>query len=144
MKKRLHLFFLIGLCLMSLCIHAQENPSRQIYNQAESEYRVGRIDQAIQLLQDHMDTFDGAVKQSACRLLALCYLAEDKEKEARYYAGQLIKLNNYYNSTDDPARFQDLISQLKEGFTTTITTASSQSETINEAPVPITIITAEM
>lgn len=138
------MFFLIGLCLMSLCIHAQENPSRQIYNQAESEYRVGRIDQAIQLLQDHMDTFDGAVKQSACRLLALCYLAEDKEKEARYYAGQLIKLNNYYNSTDDPARFQDLISQLKEGFTTTITTASSQSETINEAPVPITIITAEM
>jgi iron complex outermembrane receptor protein len=56
----------------------------------------------------------------------------------------LIKLNNYYNSTDDPARFQDLVSLLKGGITTTITTASSQSETIEEAPGPITIITAEM
>ena len=144
MKKKLHLFLLIGLCLTSLCIHAQENSSRQIYNQAESEYGVGRIEQAIQLLQGNLDAFDGALKQSAYRLLALCYLSEDKDKEARYYAERLIKLNNYYNSTDDPARFQDLISQLKEGITTTITTASSQSETINEAPVPVTIITAEM
>lgn len=144
MKKILHLLILIGLCLTSVCMHAQENVSRQIFNQAESEYGVGRIEQAIQLLQDHLDDFDGALKQSAYRLLALCYLSEDKDKEARYYAERLIKLNNYYNSADDPARFQDLVSQLKEGITTTITTASNQSETINEAPGPITIITAEM
>jgi iron complex outermembrane receptor protein len=38
-----------------------------------------------------------------------------------------------------------MINQLKGATaTTTITTASIQSETINEAPVPITIITAEM
>ena len=144
MKRKLHLILLTILCLWSLCIHAQESTSRQIYAQAESEYATDRIENAIQLLQDNLEHFDGLLKQSAYRLLALCYLSEDQEKEARYYAVQLIKVNNYYNSADDPARFQDLVMQLKEGITTTITTASSQSETINEAPVPITIITAEM
>ena len=132
------------LCLSALCAHAQENTSRQIYQQAESEYGIGRIDQAIQLLQGHLDDFEGNLKQSAYRLLALCYLSEDRDDEARCYAEKLVKLNNYYNSAEDPARFQELVNQLKEGMGTSITTASSQSESVNEAPVPITIITAEM
>ena len=157
MNKKLHISYhftipifhhftvlLMVLCLSSLGAHAQESSSRQIYLQAESEYAIGHIEQAIQLLQDNLASFEGNLKQSVCRLLALCYLSEDQDEEARYYAEQLVKLNNYYNSTDDPARFQDLINKLKDGITTTITTASSQSESINEAPVPITIITAEM
>ena len=144
MKKKLYLLLLAGICLSSLCAHAQENTLRQLYNQAESEYEIGHVEQAIQLLQNNLDGFEGNLKQSAYRLLALCYLSEDRDEEARYYAERLVRLNNYYNSADDPARFQDLVSQLKEGVTTTITTASSQSESINEAPVPITIITAEM
>ncbi len=144
MKKTIHLALLIAFCLLSVCTHAQENAPRQIFNQAESEYEIGRIDQAIELLQGNLSKFEGNLKQSAYRLLALCYLGEDKDKEARHYAELLIKLNNYYNSTDDPSRFQDLINELKGGVATTITTASSQSESVNEAPVPITIITAEM
>ena len=144
MKIKLFLLIAIGLCLTSICAHAQESSLRQIYNQAESEYNIGHIDQAIQLLQDNLVGFEGNLKQTAYRLLALCYLSEDREEEARFYAEQLVKLNNYYNSAEDPARFQDLINLLKEGITTTITIASSQSETINEAPAPITIITAEM
>ena len=142
--KKLHLVITLIFWLSALSVHAQENASRQIFNQAESEFAIGRVEQAIQLLQDNLVGFDGLLKQSAYRLLALCYLSEDRTEEARYYAEQLIKLNNYYNSTDDPARFQELISQLKEGIATTITTASSQSESINEAPGPITIITSEM
>ena len=144
MKKILHLILLFLLCLPPARLYAQESTIRQIYNQAESEYETGRIEQAIQLLHDHLDHFNGLLKQSAYRLLALCYLSEDRDEDARYYAERLIKLNNYYNSADDPARFQDLVSQLKEGLTATITTASSQSETINEAPAPITIITSKM
>ena len=117
---------------------------RQIYNQAESEYKLGRIEQAKTLLYDNLATFEGNLRQNAYRLLALCSLSLDQEDEAKFYAEQLVRLNNYYNSADDPARFRDLVDQLKQGITTTITTASSQSETINEAPVPITIITAEM
>lgn len=130
--------------LMQICVSAQESATRQIINEAESEYELGRLEQARQLLFDNLSAFQGILKQNAYRLLALCYLSDDFEEEARYYAEQLVKMNNYYNSANDPARFQDLISQLKEGITTTITTASSQSETINEAPAPITIITSDM
>jgi iron complex outermembrane receptor protein len=131
--------------MSALNVLAQEtNTSRQIYNQAESEYDIGRFDQAIHLLQAYLPDFEGNLKQSAYRLLALCYLSQEQDEKARQYAEQLVKMNNYYNSAEDPARFQDLISQLKGGLVTTITTASSQSESINEAPVPITIITAQM
>ena len=101
MKMRIRLIIFIGLCLSSLCTYAQENVSRQIFNQAESEYNVGRIDQAIELLQDNMADFEGNLKQSAFRLLALCYLSEDRNEEAEFYAEQLVRMNNYYNSTDD-------------------------------------------
>ena len=115
MKKSIHLIIFIAFWLTSLCTYAQENTGRQIYNQAESEYNIGRIDQARQLILNHMSDFEGNLKQNAYRLLALCYLSEDQNEEARHYAEQLVRLNNYYNSNDDPARFQELIEQLKEG-----------------------------
>jgi len=130
--------------LACLTASAQTDTPRQIYNQAESEYNIGRTEQAFTLLQNHMDSFEGDLRQSVLRLMALCCLSEDRDEEARLYAGQLIKLNNFYNDVDDPARFQDLIKQLKGGVTATITTASSQSESVNEAPSPVTIITADM
>ena len=130
--------------LACLTASAQTDTPRQIYNQAESEYNIGRTEQAFTLLQNHMDSFEGDLRQSVLRLMALCCLSEDRDEEARLYAGQLIKLNNFYNDVGDPARFQDLIKQLKGGVTATITTASSQSESVNEAPSPVTIITADM
>ena len=72
MKKMRHLILLIILCMSPLCLHAQESMSRQIYSQAEGEYETGRIEQAIQLLQGHLEDFDGLLKQSAYRLLSLC------------------------------------------------------------------------
>ena len=144
MNKRLHLIIYIVFILASLTASAQEDTPRQIYNQAETDYEIGRVEQAFSLLQNNMGSFQGNLRQSVLRLMALCCLSEDREEEARLYAEQLIKLNNFYNAVGDPARFQDLISQLKGGIAATITTASSQSETINEAPAPITIITAEM
>ena len=141
MKKRLYIIIYIAIFLSTHSVYAQE---RQILNQAESEYDIGRVDQALKLLQDHLESFEGNTKQSAYRLIALCYLSKDQDEQAKHYAKLLVKMNNYYNSAEDPARFQDLISQLKGGITATITTASNQSESINEAPAPITIITAEM
>lgn len=134
----------IGFLLSVISVNAQETSPRQLYEQAEEEYTIGRISQAFSLLHDNLSVFEGNIRQNVFRLMALCCLSEDKDEEAEYYAEQLIRLNNYYNSTDDPVRFQDLINRLKEGFVSTITTASSQSETINEAPSPVTIITSEM
>ena len=134
----------IGFLLSVISVNAQETSPRQLYEQAEEEYTIGRISQAFSLLHDNLSVFEGNIRQNVFRLMALCCLSEDKDEKAEYYAEQLIRLNNYYNSTDDPVRFQDLINRLKEGFVSTITTASSQSETINEAPSPVTIITSEM
>ena len=52
---------------------------RQIYNQAESEYKLGRIEQAKTLLYDNLATFEGNLRQNAYRLLALCSLSLDQE-----------------------------------------------------------------
>ena len=142
---RRHLIIYIYVFLLACTTaSAQTDAPRQIYNQAERDYKIGRTEHAFTLLQEHIDSFEGDLRQSVLRLMALCCLSEDRDEEARLYAGQLIKLNNYYNAIDDPARFQDLIKQLKGGATTMITTASSQSESISEAPSPVTIITAEM
>ena len=126
-------------------VRAQENSSlRQVYTQAESEYELGRIEQALDLLQSNIQAFRGNQLQSAYRLMALCYLAQDDIEQTENYARLLLKVNPYYTSVQDPARFEDMILQLKKGSSATITTASSQLERIEEAPVPVTIITKEM
>ncbi len=146
MKKRLYLVIYILVALLTpLHVEAQDNnESRQIYLQAEEEYQVGRLEQALKLLQTNINDFDGNLKQNAYRLIALCYLAQDNTSQTETYAKLLLQENPYYTSIQDPVRFEDMIKRLKTGRSATVTTASSQAESINEAPVPVTIITAEM
>ena len=146
MKKRLYLVIYILVALLSpQHVEAQDNnESRQIYLQAEEEYQVGRLEQALKLLQTNINDFDGNLKQNAYRLIALCYLAQDNTSQTETYAKLLLQENPYYTSIQDPVRFEDIIKRLKTGRSATVTTASSQAESINEAPVPVTIITAEM
>lgn len=126
---------------------AQESVTQQlrrVYAEAESDYHVGRLEQSLQLLREHEDKFEGNLRQSAYRLMALCYLGQDMEKECETYASLLLKENPYYTSVQDPIRFAELIRRMKAGQGITITTASSQAERIEEVPVPVTIITKEM
>ena len=146
MKKLFHLIIIyIIVWLVPANTQAQDSGSlRQVYTQAESAYQIGRLDQALDLLQTNFNGFRGNLRQSACRLMALCYLAQDSVKLSEHYATLLLAENPYYTSMQDPVRFEDMISRLKTGRTTTVTTASSQAESVNEAPVPVTIITSEM
>ena len=146
MKKSLYLIIYIMVVLSGpLNIYAQDNSTlRQIYSQAESDYQIGRLDQALGLLQKNINSFEGNLKQSAYRLIALCYLAQDNIAQTENYANLLLKENPYYTSVQDPIRFEDIIKQLKSGKGATITTASSQAESIDEAPVPVTLITEDM
>ena len=146
MKKRLYLVIYILVALLTpQHVEAQDNnESRQIYLQAEEEYQVGRLEQALKLLQTNINEFDGNLKQNAYRLIALCYLAQDNTSQTETYAKLLLQENPYYTSIQDPVRFEDMIKRLKTGRSATVTTASSQAESINEAPVPVTIITTEM
>jgi iron complex outermembrane receptor protein len=77
-------------------------------------------------------------------LVSICYLVQDDQATSEKYARLLLNINPYYTSVQDPIRFEDMIAQLKTGRGSMITTASSQAESINEAPVPVTVITREM
>ena len=129
----------------ALPLHAQEDDSRQLINQAEQAYEIGQIEEAQNMLRGHLEGMNSTLKLRGYRLLSLCCLALDQDDEARRYASLVLKENPYYSPTAEyPPRFVDMITELRQGQIATITTASNQSESINEAPSPVTIITAEM
>ena len=131
--------------LTVLPVGGQENTTRQIYYQAESEYDIGRIDQALTLLQDNIKKFSGPIQQSAYRLMALCWLGLDDNEKAEEWTRNLLSQDPYYTaSSQDPQRFIDMVESIKLGLTAKITTASSQAETLDEVPVPTTLITEDM
>ena len=145
MKKYLCHIFTVSMMLMSLTGSAQEKQDlRQVYTKAEEAYQIGQLDQAIELLEGNLNDFSGNLRQSALRLVSICYLAQDDEETSEKYARSLLSINPYYTSVQDPVRFEDMIALLKSGRSSTVTTASSQAESINEAPVPVTVITREM
>lgn len=140
--KRFFLF-IVGLWICG-GVFAQEGKEIQLYRQAEEAYKIGRFEEAIALLSDNLDDFSVRTKETSLKLLALCYLEEDKTADAERYVSMLLKSNPYYTASfSDPLRFADMIERLKKGQVT-ITTASQQAEVLEEAPVPVTLITEEM
>ena len=118
---------------------------RSIYDAAEADYQVGRLEEAQQQLITHLKVFDSSLLQGAYRLLALCRLGMDDTQEAEEYIRRLLEKNPYYSPTaNDPPRFIDMIEKIKSGLSATITTASSHAEKLSEVPVPTTLITEEM
>ena len=145
MKKYLYHILAVCMMLMPVMVSAQEKQNlRQVYEKAEEAYQIGQLDQAIELLEDNLNDFSGNLRQSALRLASICYLAQDDTEKSEQYARLLLSINPYYTSVQDPIRFEDMITLLKSGRSSTVTTASSQAESINEAPVPVTVITREM
>ena len=145
MKKYLCRIFTASMMLMPLTVSAQEKQDlRQVYTKAEEAYKIGQLEQTIELLEGNLNDFTGNLRQSALRLVSICYLAQDDKDTSEKYARSLLSINPYYTSVQDPVRFEDMIAQLKSGRSSTVTTASSQAESINEAPVPVTVITREM
>ena len=145
MKKYLYHILAVCMMLMPVMVSAQEKQNlRQVYEKAEEAYQIGQLDQAIELLEDNLNDFSGNLRQSALRLASICYLAQDNTEKSEQSARLLLSINPYYTSVQDPIRFEDMITLLKSGRSSTVTTASSQAESINEAPVPVTVITREM
>ena len=84
MVKWFLLFYLFT--FLPLSISAQvDTKLRDIYTQAESDYQIGRIEQARDALLQNLSTFHGNLRQNVLRLVALCYLARfDMEQTERY------------------------------------------------------------
>ena len=109
MNKRLHIIIILTL-LTVLTVRGQESATRQIYYQAESEYDVGRIEQALTILQDNIKEFSGNMQQSAYRLMALCWLGLDNNEKAEEWTRNLLSQDPYYTaSSQDPQRFIDMV-----------------------------------
>ena len=145
MSKRLYL--IIYICCSVLAGYAQsaEERYRAIYDAAEQDYSIGRLDEARQSLMSNLDHFPASMRQSVYRILSLCELALDDTEAAERYVRLLLDDNPYYSTTiSDPQRFIDMVENIKAGRTATITTASSQAESLSEVPVPTTLITQEM
>ena len=118
---------------------------REVYAQAENDYKIGRVEEARDVLLQNLNTFQGNLRQNALRLIALICLDEYDVRQAEQYTTKLLELNPYYSpSASDPSTFVGIVNNIKAGMTATITTASSQAESLSEAPVPTTLITEEM
>ena len=145
MKKRLYLFIYIVILCAAPTQAQDDSKQRQVYAQAERDYQVGRTEQARDSLMHYLKTFQGNLRQNALRLIALTYLESFDIKQTENYIQMLLEQNPYYTvSSQDPPEFADIVGRIKAAMTVTVTTASSQAETIEEAPLPVTLITEEM
>ena len=145
MRKKLYiLLYTVIFCVCTT--YAQDDAAmRELYAQAEDAYRIGRIEQTRDLLLQNLSTLQGNSRQSALRLIALTYMDEYDIPKVEQYVTLLLQQNPYYSpSAQDPATFIEIVNNIKAGMTPTITTASSQAESLAEVPVPTTLITAEM
>ena len=145
MRKKLYiLLYTVIFCVCTT--YAQDDAAmRELYAQAEDAYKIGRIEQARDLLLQHLSTFQGNSRQNALHLIALTYMDDYDIPKTEQYVTLLLQQNPYYSpSSQDPATFVEIVNNIKAGMTPTITTASSQAESLAEVPVPTTLITAEM
>ena len=142
MKRTLIAIFMI---VVQVCTMAQTTQDVELCLRAEEAYRIGRLEEAIELLEGNISELTNRTLETAYRLLSLCYMEKDQDAKARSYAELLLKENPYFTvNLSDPIRFADMIENMKRGKSATITTASQQAETIEEAPVPMTLITEDM
>ena len=133
MSRRIYLIILLCILVLTGLAQNTEDHYRKIYDTAERDYKIGRIEQAESLLKQNLKSFPLSLRPSAYRLLSMCCLSSDRINEAQYYVKMLLDDNPYYSTTlSDPQRFIDMVDNLKSGMTATITTASSQAENLSE------------
>ena len=118
---------------------------RQIYSQAESDLKTGRTEEARDTLLLHLDAFKGTLKRDALRIIAMSCISDYDEQKAGEYVKMMLAEDPYYSvSINDPPIFVNMVNEIRTGMTAKVTTASSQVETLDEVPVPTTLITEEM
>ena len=134
-------------CQLSIvhCLAQEDMRLRRICSQAESDLMLGRTDEARDTLLHHLNAFKGTLKRDALRMIALCCLTDYDEQKAGEYVKMMLEVDPYYSvTTNDPPLFVNIINELKAGKRVMVTTASSMEESLDEVPVPTTLITEGM
>lgn len=139
MKAR---FFILSIVLAA-AIQVNAQDSGVLLQDATEAYEMGNFELMETVLADKVDYFDDEDQLQAYRLLALSCLFRDMPDEAGRYAEKILSLDPFYSAYGDSPRFAALLSKLKKGRST-VTTASKMAESVEEVPVPVTLITQEM
>lgn len=144
MKKIFNFTSLASACLFFAAGPMQAQTKTDYFQEAEKAYNLGRFEYVDSLLANHMAELNSTQTVRAYRLLTLSNMYLDRNDVAEGYVTKLLNIDPYYTAYGDTPRFSDLVEKMKAGKGATITTASQQAETIEEAPVPVTLITEEM
>ena len=134
--------FALLILFASYTVKAQDDV--HLYESAVEAYEFGLFSKADSLLSNSVKSFSGETRIGVYRLLALCNLNMDKPEVAETWVTNLLAVDPYYSAYNDVPRFAEMVNRLKAGKSATITTASQQAESIEEAPVPVTLITEDM
>lgn len=126
------------ICLHSTIMLAQN----QVMSTSSENFDRGRFEEVDSLLKSELGRLKGQELVGAYRMLALSAFYQDKFAESEQWCKRLLTIDPYFKAYGEDPRFQDMLDNLRKG--TTISTASKQAESLDEAPVPVTIITEEM
>ena len=77
------LFYLFILLPFAGYAQNAEERYRAIYDQAEHDYNIGRLDEARQSLKEHLKDFPITLRTSAYRILSLCCIGQDDEWDSK-------------------------------------------------------------
>ena len=136
-------FFFI-LAFLPIISFAQSSTVVQNYATAQRYYQIGRFDSCEVYSRKVVNTGSGMLKTNAYRLMALLRIEKGDINGADAIIDKLLAYDPYFTpAISDPQRFIDMISERKRQEAG-ITTASRQAESIEESPVPVTLITEAM
>ena len=136
--------YIIALSVLFFSYGVQAQEETHLLEAAEEAYEFGWFAKADSLLSGSVASFSGEDRIGVYRLLALCNLNMDKPQVAETWVTKLLAVDPYYRVYNDVPRFTEMVNRLRAGKTATITTASKQAESIEETPVPVTLITEDM
>ena len=136
--------FIVAFFLVCCSFAARAQDDLHLYESALEAYELGMFEKADTLLTRSLNAFHGEDRIGVYRMLALCNLNMDKPAVAEDWVTKLLAVDPYYRVYNDVPRFTEMVNRLRAGKTATITTASQQAESIEEAPVPVTLITEDM
>ena len=160
------IFMLFGICLLMTCFTSRavaqtgDKPAaaedmqtgeaetrrgeKEYFLYAEAYYNNGDFEKARLCLQQVVKSSDTMLRATAYRLLAMCYLEEGDVEGAENAVKSLLDANPYFSPSyiDHPFLVELLERNRHHGAT--IVTASQQAESLEESPVPVTLITSEM
>ena len=145
MRTVLKIIAILSALVFCTGISAQKNAGNEqkLLDQADSAYQTGRFLLVDSLLGKSAGRMQNQNRVKAYRLLALSALYSDRPEQAESYSAQLLEADPFFTAYNDTQRFHDILEKLKKG-SEKITTASAWAESLEEAPVPVTLITEEM